>query len=333
MYNGIGLNTARGSGTNGYVQTNKAFLRPQRDKVDYKSEEALQAADQLLFKEPNKDILAHERKRQVEVKCLEMEDLMQQQGYSESEIQQKVTTFRQFLSKKELADKSLLLDRDDSGRWLTRSSHETACATQHKNSQLKNALGISQDYVEGSAMSKTRLTKEQTAKEERLQREKDKELTQWIKSDDSDEEVEEKHSKKKNKKEKKKKSQKKTKNKDRSRSRSRSPDREEKERRSESKKVVENNRRPYERRDPPRHEDRRDPFRHEDRRDPFRHEDRRDPSRVEDRRDPSRVEDRRDPSRHEDRRDPFRHEDRREDHRDQRHEERSSNSSHRHRHR
>ncbi|CAE6040820.1 unnamed protein product [Arabidopsis arenosa] len=29
MYNGIGLQTARGSGTNGYVETNKFFVRPR----------------------------------------------------------------------------------------------------------------------------------------------------------------------------------------------------------------------------------------------------------------------------------------------------------------
>ena len=27
MYNGIGLQTVRGSGTNGYVQTNKAYVK------------------------------------------------------------------------------------------------------------------------------------------------------------------------------------------------------------------------------------------------------------------------------------------------------------------
>ena len=32
-YNNIGLATARGSGTNGYVQRNFAALRPQRDMV------------------------------------------------------------------------------------------------------------------------------------------------------------------------------------------------------------------------------------------------------------------------------------------------------------
>ena len=33
MYNGIGLDTARGSGTNGYVQRNLGALRHHRDKV------------------------------------------------------------------------------------------------------------------------------------------------------------------------------------------------------------------------------------------------------------------------------------------------------------
>lgn len=33
MYNGIGLQTARGSGTNGYVQRNLGALRFHKDKV------------------------------------------------------------------------------------------------------------------------------------------------------------------------------------------------------------------------------------------------------------------------------------------------------------
>ena len=33
MYNGIGLQTPRGSGTNGYVQKNLAFIKMGRNKV------------------------------------------------------------------------------------------------------------------------------------------------------------------------------------------------------------------------------------------------------------------------------------------------------------
>lgn len=75
MYNGIGLQTPRGSGTNGHVQRNWAIVRKNKDKVTYKTEEKI---DQL--KQPNKDILDHVRKRKVEVKCAELADILENQG-------------------------------------------------------------------------------------------------------------------------------------------------------------------------------------------------------------------------------------------------------------
>ena len=80
MYNGIGLQTARGSGTNGYVQRNLAFVKSEKERVDYKTEEELNKLDQGLNKQPNQEILDHERKRKVELKCMEMQELMEEQG-------------------------------------------------------------------------------------------------------------------------------------------------------------------------------------------------------------------------------------------------------------
>ena len=80
MYNGIGLQTARGSGTNGYVQRNVALVRNFKDRIDYKSEEELKKLDAQINKGPNKEILDHERKRKVELKCMEMQELMEEQG-------------------------------------------------------------------------------------------------------------------------------------------------------------------------------------------------------------------------------------------------------------
>lgn len=80
MYNGIGLQTARGSGTNGYVQRNLSHIKRKVDRVDYTSEEQLKKLDSQ-FKQPNAEILLHEKKRQIEVKCLEMEELMEEQGF------------------------------------------------------------------------------------------------------------------------------------------------------------------------------------------------------------------------------------------------------------
>ncbi|CAN6923615.1 unnamed protein product [Brassica oleracea var. botrytis] len=67
MYNGIGLQTARGSGTNGYVQTNKFF------------------GTAGLSKKPNKDIVEHDRKRQIHLKLAVLEDEL-----SDSEIAHKI---------------------------------------------------------------------------------------------------------------------------------------------------------------------------------------------------------------------------------------------------
>lgn len=80
MYNGIGLQTPRGSGTNGHVQRNWAVVRKTKDKVGYRTEEEIAKLDASTNKQPNREILDHERKRKIEVKCAELEDELEKQG-------------------------------------------------------------------------------------------------------------------------------------------------------------------------------------------------------------------------------------------------------------
>lgn len=82
MYNGIGLPTPRGSGTNGHVQRNWALVRPQpRDKErSYKTEQELSKIDTAANRQPNKEILDHERKRKIELKCAEFQEILEEQG-------------------------------------------------------------------------------------------------------------------------------------------------------------------------------------------------------------------------------------------------------------
>jgi hypothetical protein len=80
MYNGIGLTTARGSGTNGYVQRNLSTIPRNKQKIDYKTEEELQKLDTLVSRPPNADILEHQRKREIEVKVLEYRDELEERG-------------------------------------------------------------------------------------------------------------------------------------------------------------------------------------------------------------------------------------------------------------
>ena len=98
MYNGIGLTTPRGryahcitslgslyvltlllySGTNGYVIRNLSVLRTHQTAA-----ERAAAWDVALPKhrEPDAEILEHERKRKGEVKCLELQLELEDKGY------------------------------------------------------------------------------------------------------------------------------------------------------------------------------------------------------------------------------------------------------------
>lgn len=80
MYNGIGLSSARGSGTNGYVQRNLSTLPRNKQKIEYKTEDQLQKLDLLANKPPNAEILEHQRKREIEVKVLEYRDELEERG-------------------------------------------------------------------------------------------------------------------------------------------------------------------------------------------------------------------------------------------------------------
>lgn len=111
MYNGIGLQTARGSGTNGYVQRNLAVVRKTKAKVEYSKEDD-ERKDQS-HKQPNKEILDHMRKRKIEVKCVELMDVLEEQGFTQEEIDDKVNSYRQLLLGEE---KKLEVPLDENGR-------------------------------------------------------------------------------------------------------------------------------------------------------------------------------------------------------------------------
>ena len=51
--------------------------------------------DAQANREPNLGILEHERKRKLEVKCLELEEVLEEQGLNEEEIEEKVDSIDQ----------------------------------------------------------------------------------------------------------------------------------------------------------------------------------------------------------------------------------------------
>ena len=165
MYNGIGLQTARGSGTNGYVQRNSAFIPKGRDDVKFKTEADIQRLEASANREPNQGILDHERKRKLEVKCMELEEVLEEQGYTEAEIEEKVTAYRKMLLSKEVSKKAFA-EVDEFGRPVLKETHQIAEAQKEKNRQLKEAFGISSSFIEGSSFDPNRRDLEAAARDE-----------------------------------------------------------------------------------------------------------------------------------------------------------------------
>ncbi|OQR87114.1 hypothetical protein ACHHYP_09527 [Achlya hypogyna] len=147
MYNGIGLATTRGSGTNGYVQRNLSYVKPayQREK------ERQVMMGYAKYEEPhkktavNKQILAHERKRQVEVKVMELRDQLEEQGCDDDEIDEKCDALRKQLQAR------LEKEGDSKDGEKGASSHARAVQKEKQIAKLKEAFGISNKYRDGES--------------------------------------------------------------------------------------------------------------------------------------------------------------------------------------
>lgn len=80
MYGNVGLSTPRGSGTNGYVVRNLSFIRPRKDIQIESLDEAKANSSALANRKPNQEILDHEKKRQVELKCISLQQKLEEAG-------------------------------------------------------------------------------------------------------------------------------------------------------------------------------------------------------------------------------------------------------------
>ncbi|KFG82132.1 pre-mRNA splicing factor CWC21 [Metarhizium anisopliae] len=145
MSENVGLSTPRGSGTSGYVQRNLALLKPRDHGAPYP-----QDLDSLRHKQrqPDKGILEHDRKRQVEVKVFDLRDKLEEEEIDEEEIDKRCDELRE-----------KLLAEMESGRrggsgprrtFKEHQVHEMADAKIKESERLRKALKISPEYEEGS---------------------------------------------------------------------------------------------------------------------------------------------------------------------------------------
>jgi len=163
MSSNVGLSTPRGSGTSGYVQRNLAHLRPRDKAAPYGDLDSFKHRQ----RQPDKEILEHDRKRDIEVKVFELRDRLEDEGVDEEEIETQTEALRKKLTK----DGERCGTPGKKGLKI-HQVHELAEAKIKQDDRFRNALGISKNYEEGSHWKKqeerlrTALQKEDREKED-----------------------------------------------------------------------------------------------------------------------------------------------------------------------
>ncbi|WFD42671.1 RNA-splicing factor [Malassezia psittaci] len=163
MYNGIGLQTARGSGTNGYVQRNLSNLKP-RDTPRIQPESSGRSL------EPDPKILQHDQKRKVELECVKLRDELEEQNIPEEQIEAKIRNLR---SKLQNQRNMTQFTREETKNLAPSATHALGAAKKIESQKMEQALRIRSDYHEGEAFQPE--IQEQRKLERREEREKHRE--------------------------------------------------------------------------------------------------------------------------------------------------------------
>lgn len=199
MADNVGLTTPRGSGTSGYVQKNRSLLRP-RDKIAPYQKDFDHARHRP--RQPDADILEHEAKRDIEVKVFELRDKLEEEGYGclftntsrlltvysvdEDEIDDQCEALRRKLDQERKDGRDL---GPNAKRLKSHQVHDLAKAKAEESDRMRKALGISEDYEEGSHWRKQEerlresLAKREAEDDEKAERARD---ARRYKEDDSD---------------------------------------------------------------------------------------------------------------------------------------------------
>ncbi|KAG2589912.1 pre-mRNA-splicing factor cwc21-like [Panicum virgatum] len=150
MYNGIGLQTPRGSGTSGHVQASKFLAKPRPSSSaaggggtpdPRHSGSGLEGA-----RKPNRDILEHGRKRQVELRLLVLRDALEEQGYTEAEIEVRVEEERKAAETEAAAEEGR--PAAQGGGFMDTHGHHAAMRKENQLQTMRAALGLDPEDVQ-----------------------------------------------------------------------------------------------------------------------------------------------------------------------------------------
>ncbi|CAD6931171.1 unnamed protein product [Tilletia laevis] len=154
MYNGVGLQTTRGSGTSGYVVRNLSALRHRDERGKSGGEDCREdRGDPDRRKPADKGILDHDRKRKVEIRCMELQDELEEQGLPDDEVEAKVSQLRETLidSLGNPGSSFGQASHADMKKLRPSDVHALKEAKAVEEEKWKSALGVRADYQEGSS--------------------------------------------------------------------------------------------------------------------------------------------------------------------------------------
>lgn len=142
MSSNVGLSTPRGSGTSGYVQRNLSHLKVRDNIQPYpKDKEPIKHRQ----RQPDQDILEHNRKREIEVKVFELRDKLEEEEVDEDEVDAQCDALR-----KKLEQEASNKDRSKGRHLKSHQVHDLAEAKIAEDERIRKALGIRSDYEEGA---------------------------------------------------------------------------------------------------------------------------------------------------------------------------------------
>ncbi|KKY25463.1 putative pre-mrna-splicing factor cwc21 [Phaeomoniella chlamydospora] len=143
MSSNVGLTTPRGSGTSGYVQRNLSVLKTR----DYGTPYPDPKKDLRQHRQPDKQILDHDRKREIEVKVFNLRDELEEEGkLDEDEIEEKCDGLR-----------TQLLEEFEQGKTTSGKGakglkkyqvHELAEAKEKELDKFRRAVGVKEGAEE-----------------------------------------------------------------------------------------------------------------------------------------------------------------------------------------
>lgn len=186
MYNGIGLQSTRGTGTSGYVQRNVAALRGSARRGSGSRVPAHKSLHATLRGRLGERLgaapafAAHESRRKVEVAVAELEEELEDRGYDKDTIEEMKNRLREDLVARDEKEEEGEKDREiEEGKVRREEGRATAAVAdaklrERRNGRFREALGVGKDYQEGDFLRRMQAEKETEKEAEVAKKEKAK---------------------------------------------------------------------------------------------------------------------------------------------------------------